>query len=71
MGADGNDLQWKNVEMLKSVKDEKNDIDVNGVSLLCQFHLVDEHTRHESLIETSLVKVLCVDNDLEDKGPLC
>ena len=53
--------------MLKSVKDEKNDNDVNRVSLLCQFHLVDEHTRHESLIETSLVKVLCGDDDLDDK----
>ena len=51
-------LQWKNVKMLTSVKNEKNDIDVNRVSLLCQFHLVDEHTCHESLIETSLVKVL-------------
>ena len=40
---------------------ENGNIDEDKVSALCQFHLVDEHSRHRSLIETILVKVsLCV-----------
>ena len=39
---------------------------IDGISPLCQFHLVDEHTRHGSLIETSLVKVLRRDYHHDD-----
>ena len=37
---------------------ENGNIDEDKVSALCQFHLVGEHTRHGSLMEMSLVKVL-------------
>ena len=56
----------KRVIIQKGYKKGNNISNIDGISPLCQFHLVDEHTRHGSLIETSLVKVLRRDHHHDD-----